>query len=582
MLFLAYRERKDKTPGKRKLDRKTFLREEGAQTVTSPITGEKIKLKSLTGPQYQEDSKSKDLLNKLFSEWRDKNKEQGDETPNAEVETPAPEEAPPKEAPPVEAPEVKAPPVEAPDVRAAPPTQEFSDQDMQEAYDPYVNTRDQAPPEPSREAPADQDEAPAAPDQDEAPAAPDQDEAPASPEVPEPDLGDSGPDTSTPEGAAEVRNKFKDFFSGMTKKDLSPDEIKAINDFDDWLRDLVGLEERDRGDKKKKEKPEKAAPSRPSAAPQLSLNEIPDAVTKAVKNKIKVSELPAFQAYADTQETLRKESEAPKADIRTKHHLTEEDAAAFDRLNRSIQKKHQSEMSKYNKAKRKYDREKAEADKATAEATQQHDALRSEAEQAGESKADVDSALKFSEQMRKREQSATKNWEKARDKAEADGEEPPPKPEPVDVHVEWLKDHKAQWEAQSESTRGEYKPPMVTREMFERIQKAPGIPTPPKPLADPPSPPSTKDIRRQIEESEPELADKLDSASDDEVGVLAAPTPSKSVAEMKAEFMDNTDDPDLKQRVMEMDPDEFGELLAAMNPTAKGKKGSLNPSRRRG
>lgn len=55
---VAYRERKDKIPGKRKLDMRNFLKEEGDRTIVSPLTGHKIKMKTLTGPQYKEDTKS--------------------------------------------------------------------------------------------------------------------------------------------------------------------------------------------------------------------------------------------------------------------------------------------------------------------------------------------------------------------------------------------------------------------------------------------------------------------------------------------------------------------------------------------
>ena len=564
MLFLAYREGANKTPGKRKLDMKNFLREEGTKTVTSPLTGEKVKLKTLTGPKYQEDPKSQDLLNKLFKEWRDKNKAKGDEAPK--------EEAPAQEAPPVEAPEVKAPPVEAPDVRAVPgdaapakkeaPAQEPSEQDMQEAYDPYVNTRDQAPPKKKAPAAPSQD-APAAPSQDKAPE-PDLDNAPApSQDAPQPagTAPPSAPEAPEPDLDKELAKDLEPLLEqGASASSL----VEFFRNREKALREWAGEEPDDKNKDKDKNKVE------------LGLKRVSQEARKLLeKHKLSGTQADTLTQFSKAQHEARQQARAPIEDVKKRHGLQDSDEKALNRVRDTVQKKYQAALSKYNKDKRQYDTEKAEADKATEEATNQRDTLKSEHEKAGGSQGEFDSAYTFAQRHNKRQQVQMSKWEKARDKAEEEGTEPPPKPEPVDAHVEWLKDHKAKWEAQPEATRGEYQPPMVSREMFEKIQKAPAIPKQPEPLGDPPQPPTAKDIRQEINDSDPELKDTLKDVPDADFDAMVKPDDFKSVAEMKAEFLDNTDDPGLKQRVMEMDPDEFEELLAALNPYKHGKKGSL-------
>lgn len=73
--LLAYTERKKRNPNKGPtLDYKEFFKQEGTKTVTSPLTGQKIKINTLKGENYKDDPTSKALLKKLYQEWREKHK----------------------------------------------------------------------------------------------------------------------------------------------------------------------------------------------------------------------------------------------------------------------------------------------------------------------------------------------------------------------------------------------------------------------------------------------------------------------------------------------------------------------------
>lgn len=57
-----------------------FLDAEGDKLVRSPLTGKDVKLKSLTGEQYQDDDKSKELLGREYERWK-KQRGKGDDGP---------------------------------------------------------------------------------------------------------------------------------------------------------------------------------------------------------------------------------------------------------------------------------------------------------------------------------------------------------------------------------------------------------------------------------------------------------------------------------------------------------------------
>jgi hypothetical protein len=573
MVYLAYRERKDKTPGKRKLDMKNFLREEGTKTVTSPLTGEKVKIKTLTGPTYQEDQKSKDFLNKLFQEWREKNRGKEDEAPKEEESTPEapvqkePEsevKAPPAEAPEVKAPEVKAPEVKAPPVEAPFPGEKEPETPSSESKSESPSDSDKgAPVKPSEVAPEAAPAKPSAPEPEGLegdPTQPSQQKPkPNGPQAPDPDL-----DASPEDVAKAVTTMFQ-----QGEPDLI---VQFFQEREKALREWAG------------EKPDK---DKDKDKVELGLKRVSEEAQKLLeKNGLSMDHGNAIRAFSQKQEQDRKELFAPKEDVKKRHQIQDDDEKAVGRIVQSLGKKHQSNVAKYNKAKRQYDAEKADYDKASGDVQKSHDAVKAEiaatklkgddGEWVTIPKETFDEVHSFASRKLRKFENTKAKWEKQKQQAEETGDDPPPEPQPPDIHTEWLKDHKKKWEGQPEATRGEYQPPMVSPELFQKIQAAPTMPKAPAPLGDPPEAPTAKSIRQEIEDNDPDLAEKFKDVSDADFETLIGPVKTKSVAEMKAEFLDTIDDPEFKKRVQEMDPDDLEALFAALNSKkGKGKRGSL-------
>jgi len=423
------------------LDMPTFLQEQGDKTVTSPLTGEKIKLRTLSGPRYQSDPQSKSILKKLFSDWR------GQKSPKEKAD----------------------------------------------------------------------------------------DSSPESSEAPEPDL---------------EQKLTRDLDSLLGKGATSIDIVKFLKEQEKALLELAG------------EEPEKESD-------QFKVDLGMATVTQEARKLLKEYGLSGehMEELADFSKSQQKSQKSVER-IKEKHELSDEDLDSVAQVKQKLVKNHQSALSKYNKAKRKYDLEKEKSDQIAAEVNKQHAVLRAELEGSGEPKGTFESAHAFIAQHKALELERVSAWERAKAEAEVSGKVPPPKPQLGDAHAAWLNEHKVQWEAQPEATRGAYRPPMVSREMFEKIQKAPVLPEPPKSPGSPPKPPDFAEIKREIEKSNPELSQKLG----EDLEAIVSAEEFKSIPELKAEFLDSTDDPELRNRVLEMEPEDFEELLKALR---SGKKGSL-------
>lgn len=122
------------------------------------------------------------------------------------------------------------------------------------------------------------------------------------------------------------------------------------------------------------------------------------------------------------------------------------------------------------------------------------------------------------------------------------------------------------------------KPKDMPQKLFDAAIDLPDMPEKPeKPKA------KGKDIREYISDFDPDMADSLADLSDEELETLhEEPVKEKTVAQKKKEFMDATDDDDLKARVKDMKPDDFNELLSSFmeddgggRGRGRGKRGSL-------
>ena len=120
------------------------------------------------------------------------------------------------------------------------------------------------------------------------------------------------------------------------------------------------------------------------------------------------------------------------------------------------------------------------------------------------------------------------------------------------------------------------KPKDMPQKLFDAATDLPDMPEKPKK-------PKTKgkDIREYISDFDPDMADAIADVSDKELETLhEEPIKEKTVAQKKKEFMDATDDDDLKARVKDMKPDDFNELLASF--AEEGEGGGRGRGRKRG
>ena len=551
---LAYRERKTKTKGPKR-DMKEFLRQQGATTVMSPLTRQKIKITSLTGGKYRDDPKSQELLKKMFQAWKGKAQPEAaperegpepsgdEEVPEGSEAAPAEEDVPDGDTPaedPVdgqEPPKSGLPtPAKAP-APAAPPA-------------PPAGAEPVAPAGKATPAPAEQPK-PSPPTEGEAPAPSGRVEPPEpglsrAPEVPE-----SIRDLANPAEGAEstvVNDVIRDAVAGRRvsqedawkalkqsiralgrsvdangKPTISAEDLKKLQDSEEWLRSLAGMElDEPELDLDKGQKGEERELSEDAKAVVTKHGLTPKHVDR-MKKFVKKKEKDEAEAVKGT----------PAEKLRLQWGLTSDDV-------NTARRSWSPALTRANKARRKYEfdlkgyeESRPALEEAYEEAQVAHSPKMTKYEH--DLPATKEKFKKMDEEIMARYEEAKKEYDEGVARGE-EGLDNPPKPTPTVI---------------------------------------PGPPAPPKKPPEPPKEPEGVDVaevRRDIEDGDPDVARALSEMSEEDMRVLLQPKDkSKSVGEIKKQYIDSLTDPDEKKRISDMDPNDFDELLSALRTSRRGR-----------
>lgn len=194
----------------------------------------------------------------------------------------------------------------------------------------------------------------------------------------------------------------------------------------------------------------------------------------------------------------------------------------------------------------------------------------------------MNSAVTHLKREQRQYKSDLKKYEKDRPKLEdqytKDVEEHPSRVDEYNKSLPAAKEAYAERVTKYEASKKEYDEGVARGEegLFEPTKPYP-LPSPPAPpkKPEPPKEPSGVDfaeVRRDIEDEDPGVASALSEIPDEDLHVLLKPkAKSKSVAEVKKQYIDSLTDPDEKKRIMDMDPDDFEELLSALGTSKRGR-----------